>query len=101
MSLPRFTVSDKDLMMLQTRWASILDPIIAQPINSGVLLPNISLVTGLNQVAHKLQRRLQGRLIVRQRAAATLFDQQDTNPTPDTLLFLNSSAPVVVDLFVF
>lgn len=101
MSLPIFQTASKDLSLLQTNWAQQLNPVIQLPINSGSILQNILLSTGLNVVNHKLGRKLQGWFIVRQNAVANVYDSQDVNPYPDLTLFLNSSADVMINLFVF
>lgn len=89
------------LDQMQTKWASILDPVIKAPTNNASILQNVSLVAGTNSVNHRLGRKLQGWYIVRLRAASTIYDMQDTNQTPQLTLVLNASAPVVVDLAVF
>jgi hypothetical protein len=101
MSLPIFQTASKDLSLLQTNWAQQLNPVIQLPINSGSILQNVVLSSGLNVVNHKLGRKLQGWFIVRQNAAGSFYDSQDINPYPDLTLFLNSSATVTVHLFVF
>lgn len=90
-----------NLPMMQTEWAQQLDPIIANPTVDNLILKNVSLVTGTNVINHKLGRTLQGWNPVRVRANATIYDQQDTNQTPQLTLILVASAPVVVDLVVF
>ncbi len=87
--------------LAQTRWASILNPVIDNPLSSGIVLQSVSLNSGSNSVNHKLGRKLQGWFIVRQRAAASVYDTQDSNPTPDLTLNLVASAAVTVDLMVF
>lgn len=87
--------------MAQTQWATQLDPIIANPTIDNIILKNISLVAGTNVISHLLSRNLQGWNPIRVRANATIYDQQDTNPTPQLTLILVASAPVVVDLVVF
>ncbi len=89
------------LEQLQPKWAAILNPIVKNPSNNASILQNISLATGSNTVNHKLGQPLQGWYIVRQRAAATVYDTQDSNQTPNLTLTLTASAPVVVDLAVF
>lgn len=101
MSLPYFKSDDQSLTLLQTNWAQILNPIIQNPSTQSIILPNISLVAGDNTINHLLQRKLQGWKIVRQRASATFFDKQDSNPQPQLTLILNASAPVVINLEVF
>ena len=101
MSLPIYQDTNKNLMMLQTNWAIQLDPVIKLPTSQGLILKEVSLVTGTNSISHLLQRNLQGWYIVRQRAAATIYDTQDSNRLSNLTLTLTSSAPVVVDIFVF
>lgn len=89
------------LIQMAQQWASQLDPIVANPTTNPGLLKNVSLIAGTTVVNHLLGRALQGWKLTRQRAAASIYDQQDTNPTPQLTLVLVSSAPVVVDLEVF
>lgn len=87
---------------MQTRWASLLNPLLANPTLDSSLLQNISLVTGANVINHKLGRNLQGWQTVRYHGSyAQLYDTQDTNQTPSLTLNLNASANVIVDLVVF
>jgi len=87
--------------MAQDRWATIIEPVVAQPFNQGLILKNVSLVAGANVVNHKLGRNLTGWNPTRIRASATIFDTQDSNQTPQLTLNLVASANVVVDLLVF
>lgn len=87
--------------MADNRWASILNPIVANPANNSILLKNIQLAVGTNVINHKLGRNLQGWSIVRKRASADLYDTQDTNQMPNLTLTLVSDAIVTVDLMVF
>jgi hypothetical protein len=73
----------------------------SNPLTGGSILPSVSLASGSNNISHKLQARLKGWIVVRQRSAATIFDDQDNNDTPDQTLKLTASAAVVVDLLVF
>lgn len=87
--------------MMQQKWASAINPVLVNPLNSASILKSQSLVTGANVINHKLGQPLQGWWIVRQRAAASIFDTQDSNQTPQLTLNLTSSANVVVDIAVF
>ncbi len=89
------------LNQTQEQWASQLNPIISNPINSASMLQNVSLTAGTNVINHKLGAKLQGWFTTRIRASATFYDIQDTNPTPQLTLVLVASAPVIVDLAVF
>jgi hypothetical protein len=68
---------------------------------NGNILTNISLKSGNNQVAHKLGHELTGWYIVRQRSAATFFDNHDSGSQTKTYLYINSSADCIVDIYVF
>lgn len=101
MNLPKFQTADAILSMMQTKWASILNPLLSNPCNQSSILPSVSLKSGANIVNHKLGQKLQGWNIVRQRANATIFDTQDSNQTPEITLQLTASGAVVVDIEVF
>lgn len=101
MSLPVYKSDDDSFTLMQTAWASQLNPVLALPQSSGVILKNITLSIGDNTINHKLGRDLQGWQLIRVRAAATVYDKQDSNQLKSRTLILNSSAAVVVDLFVF
>lgn len=88
-------------MLLQNNWSSQIDPVLTQPLNDSILLKNVSLASGTNQINHKLGRKLQGWFIVRQRSAGSVFDTQDSNQHPELTLLLTASAAIVVDLLVF
>ncbi len=88
-------------MDLQTTWSAVLNPVLKNPLVDGVLLKNITLVVGSNQINHKLGRNLQGWLIVRLRGAAVVYDTQDSNQMPSKTLLLTSDTGVNVDLWVF
>ena len=99
--LPIFKSDDQQAMLMQTSWSKELNPLIALPTNQGSILQNVSLSTGSNTINHKLGRKLQGWWLVRKRAAASVYDTQDSNQMPSLTLLLTSSADVVVDIFVF
>lgn len=100
-SLPQFQSEDKDLNLMQNRWATILNPIIANPRNNSSVLKDVSLVTGPNTINHLLGQKLQGWSIIRINAASTIYDTQDSNQTPNQTLVLVSSAPCVCSIEVF
>jgi hypothetical protein len=86
---------------IQDRIVAAVNPLALSPYLSGHLLTAVTLAVGDNSISHGLARALLGWTIVRQRAAATIFDKQDGNPMPGLFLSLNSSAPVTVDIYVF
>lgn len=99
--LQRIQTADRVLNMIQDNVSNILDPYSSLEIVQGQILKNVALVSGTNNIAHKLSRNLVGWFIVRQRAAGTVYDTQDTNPTPALFLRLVASANMSVDLYVF
>ncbi len=99
--LPIFKTDDKDLILLQNKWSSILNPIISNPATSSLILKNVQLSSGTNVINHKLGRKLQGWNIVRLRGAASIYDDQDSNSMQDLTLVLVSNTQVLVDIEVF
>jgi len=99
--LQRIQTSDRVLNMIQDNVSNILDPYSSKDILQGQILQNVVLSSGANTVAHKLNRKLIGWFIVRQRSSATIYDTQDTQQAPALFLSLVASAGVTVDIYVF
>lgn len=99
--LPIMQSDSEQLSLMQTRWASILEPIISNPMLSGAVLKQVELSIGINVVNHKLGRKLQGWFLVRQRGPANVYDTQDANNMPALTLTLTSDASVSVDIWVY
>jgi len=87
--------------MMQTKWAAILNVLLGNPSLDSVILEDISLKSGANVINHTLGRALQGWRIIRINGAATIYDQQKQNQTPDLTLVVVSNIAVVVSLEVF
>lgn len=83
---------------MQNQWASVLTPIIKNPIVSGGQLDDIILDTGDNVINHKLGRQPQGWVIVDIDAAAVIY--RSAEMTPKTLT-LNSDADCTVSIYVY
>lgn len=81
-----------------TIWSSVLNPVIQNPMNSMQILDNLSLVSGVNIINHKLGRMMQGWFVIDIQGIATLYR---SSPFNDKTLTLTVSAPVVVSLGVF
>lgn len=99
MQLPYIQSAVDALNQMQTKWRSILNPLLALP--QPIILKNVALINGTTVINHQLGRTLQGWNPVRVRASATIYDTQDSNQTPQVTLVLVSNAAVVVDLEVF
>lgn len=87
-----------DPKLAQTKWKSILDPLLAKPFSSGQILTGVSLISGDNIINHKLGRKLQGWIISDITAAVQIFRSAPLN---ETTLTLNSSGSAIVNIFVF
>lgn len=96
MSLPR----NLPLPLMTSQWAQQLDPVVASPIIQGQMV-SANLINGTTIVNHGLGRKLQGWFIVGINAAATIYDNQDSNKTPQQTLSLTSNAACAVTLWVF
>lgn len=83
------------------RWASTLNPMLANPITQGNVLAGLVLETGDNIINHGLGDTLQGYVIIMNSAPATFYDKQRTNQKPNLTLILNASGPTTVSLYVF
>jgi hypothetical protein len=105
-ALPPFrkinVAGDTTFSRAQDDAAQVHRALINIPILNGALLEDVVVTTGAVQsIPHQLGRTLIGWMVVRQRASAIVWDTQDANTNPQGTLFLNSSATVTVDLWVF
>lgn len=87
--------------MMQSQWATSIDPVLDNPLVMGQLLTGIQLNTGVNVINTKLSRKLQGYIVVMKSANVSIYDTQATNPMPAQTLQLVSSGPAVISLWVF
>lgn len=99
--LPTFQTNDKNMSLLQNSWSKFLNPLLINPSLSSIILKKVTLSAGTNTINHLLGRTLQGYRIIRQRAAASIHDEQDDNQMPQLTLVLVSTASVVIDLEIF
>lgn len=100
-SIAQVQSDDRNMNQLQQNISTAVTPLLRNPVLNGIILDNVSLVMGANSVQHKLNRKLQGWVLVRVRNDATIYDTQDSNPTPEVTLHLVASADVIVNLYVF
>lgn len=82
--------------------SDMLRPLLAKEILDGRLVSEISLATGVtNHVSHKLQRAIQGWIVVKSNADSRFWDGEDSNINRQAFLDLHCSANCVVSLWVF
>lgn len=93
--------TDQTLNRIQQNILTPMNQLIANAILNNGILPSVALASGSTIVNHKLGRTLQGWIIVRQRALASIYDNQDSNTDQTNTLILVSDNAVVVDILVF
>lgn len=82
-----------------TRWASILNPVLANPMLSGNQIDNIVLVANTPlQINHKLSRLPQGWFVVDNIANTAVWRTQSFNPNTITL---EASANTTISLWIY
>jgi hypothetical protein len=84
--------------ILQTRWKALLDPLLANPLNSVGVLEGVKLASGPNVINHLLGRTMQGWQILDINAAVIPYRSAPFN---DLTLTLTCSAPCTVNIGVF
>lgn len=86
------------LSLMQTKWASILNPMIASPLNGSSVLKSVVLKNGDTVINHGLGKTQQGWFITDITGAATIYRSAPFN---DLTLTLTSNAAVTINLGVF
>lgn len=85
---------------MQTKWASQINPVLANLLVQGQLLTDISLINGTTAVNHKLGRIPNGWFLVSPMGAATVYQAaQQINPT--LTLSLVSNTAIQTSVWVF
>lgn len=88
------------LELMQTRWKSQIDPLLANPVNSVSFLKNIALNNGSTVINHLLGRKMQGWFVLDIDGAGNPY-RDPAAPFNATTLTLISSAACNVNLGVF
>lgn len=96
--LPIFQTAIQELHLMQTRWASLINPLLRRPLNSSVQSDPILLSIGDNIINHRLGRKPQGWIIIDVDGDAQIYRSAPFN---DKTLTLNSDAAVTIQLIVF
>lgn len=86
------------MSQMQSKWASQINPIIANPLNNIQLLKNIQLASGANVINHGLGKTQQGWLLTDIQGVASVYRSEPFN---DKTLTLIASAPATVSIGVF
>lgn len=80
------------------KWASEINPILVNPINNMLIIPNQTLSIGTNVINHGLGKMQHGWAILDIDGASDIYRNAPLN---STTLSLSSSAQVVVSIGVF
>jgi hypothetical protein len=93
----------KALNTLQTNIAEALSQVLGKDALDVAIVKNVVLLPGVvNKVSHTLGRKLQGWKVIRNHGSYSLItDVQDTNKSPNLLLYLTTPVQVTVDLEVY
>lgn len=83
---------------MQTRWKSLIDPVLANPLNGISIISNQALINGQTVINHKLGRVMQGWFLVDIQGPATIYRSAPFN---NLTLTLTSNTAVVVNIGVF
>jgi hypothetical protein len=98
----KIEIEDQVLSRLQDNVEQAIGLLPSTEILQGRLVKSVALLSASTvKVPHKLGRPVIGWIIVRKRGNATVWDAQDSNPSPSLTLDLNCSSNVTVDLWVF
>lgn len=97
--LTKFQTPDTTLTLLQSSWASAIDPILDCALVKGVQVKDISLVAGVPKVINNyLGRMQQGYIITDMNADARVWRVEPFN---NKTLTLQSTANVTISLWMY
>ncbi len=96
--LPIYKDPNQNLMLMQTNWASQLNPVLNNALTAPTILKNVVLKSGTNVINHLLSRMQQGWFLTDIQGAATVYRSAPFN---SSTLTLTSSAAVTVNIGVF
>lgn len=88
------------LPQMQSKWKSILEPVLANLLINGQLLTNVQLINGSTPVNHKLGRIPNGWFLVSPLGAAMVYEAA-MQPNPTLTLTLVSNAAIQTSIWVF
>ena len=96
--LPVFQTTLQPLMLMQNKWASIINPTLASPLSQPSMLTDISIVSGNNVIYHKLGQLPVGWIISDVNASVSIYRNAPFNTST---LTLHSNGAAVISLIVF
>jgi hypothetical protein len=98
----KVNASSEELNRVQDAIEAVLNPVLASAPIDGVHLKGIFLAAStVTQVAHKLNRKAAGWILVRKSANANVWEPASQVPLASSTIALESDADVTIDLWVF
>lgn len=99
-SFRRVRSQDNVIRQLQDATSAVFQDIVTREILDGQIITGIELLFGTpSSVSHKLSRPFTGYLVIRKNAASEIWDSPST--APSSILVLNASVNVTIDIWVF
>ena len=94
--------SSAEFNKFQDNVEQVFSSVLTNPILDYTIIKEATISTGqANLISHKLGREPFGFIVIRKRADARIWDNQDNNTFKKQTIDIRSSADVVVDLFIF
>lgn len=95
-------VTERNINTFQDNVAAAFAQLLGKDALDSTIVKDVKLTAGLNRVPHLLGRPLAGYIVIRSHGGFPwIYDQQDTNTSPQLLLDLVSATDVTVDLLCF
>ncbi len=100
---PNEPITPKNINDVQDNISEAISQMLNKDQLDSTVIKNINLQPGIiNKIPHNLGRNLIGYIVTRtHNGYAFLQDFQDTNPSPNLLLYLQVPAQCTIDLLVF
>lgn len=91
-----------ELNQVQGRLKQIFEPLLRSEIINGVLLKNIELKSGVsNMVSHKLNREIQGYILIDQNASALIYRVVTKASIKTQYIDLRTNQDVKISIWIF
>ena len=98
MQLPIMKDDNQNFQLMQTKWASILNPLLKNGLVDGIQLIGIDLINGETTFNHLLGRKPQGWILTDINAGTSVYRSKPFN---DKTLSLTAGANCTVSLWVY
>jgi hypothetical protein len=100
-ALRQFNAKDVEVDRLYQNIAKFASQFTNRPILDGVVIKDITLISGDTTVNHGLGRTIQGWIVIDKSAAGDIYAAPAKQTSTTKTLILTSSAPLTASLYVF